>query len=41
MVMTSYMFQQMQGVCHTSLVLLGWLVLGVTIGTGDVYVIRH
>ena len=31
-----YMFQQMLGVCDTSLVSPGWLVLGVTVGECDV-----
>ena len=33
----NYTFQQMLGVCGTSLVLPGWLALGVTVGMGDVF----
>ena len=37
------MFQQMLGVCGTSLVLPSWHVLGILVGTGDVHAqkIRH
>ena len=35
-----HMFQHMQGVCGASVVLQGWLVLGVMIGTGDVQTLK-
>ena len=35
-IVTNYMFQQMLGVCGRSLVLPGWLVLGVTVRMCDV-----